>query len=104
VNGGCIPDQAATFACANDGDEGQLANTCAAEYICLHHDCYASCALDGATGCGSMSAGSNSACKNVTIETGTYAVCAAAETLGSDCDPAQGRYCATGVCINGSCD
>jgi len=104
VNGGCIPDQAATFACANDGDEGQLANTCAAEFICLHHDCYASCVLDGGTGCDSMSAGSNSVCKDVTTETGTYAVCAAAGTLGSDCDPAQGRYCATGVCINGSCD
>jgi len=103
VNGGCIPDQAATFAWANDGDEGQLANTCAAAFICLHHDCHGSCVLDGATGCGSMSAGSNTACKNVTVETGTYAVCAAAGTLGSDCDRAQGSYCATGVCINGSC-
>jgi hypothetical protein len=42
-------------------------------------------------------------CKDVTIETGVYAVCAAAGTLGSDCDPAQGKACASGVCINGSC-
>ncbi len=98
VNGGCIPDQAAVFACDNDGDQGQLANTCPAAFICLHHDCYASCVMDGGDPCGS-----NSACTDVTTETGTYAVCAAAGTLGSECDAAQGKYCTTGLCINGSC-
>jgi len=99
INGGCIPDQGATFACANDGDQGQLSNTCPSSAICLHHDCYPACALDAASpGCSS-----GTTCKDVTIETGIYAVCAASGTLGSDCDPAQGKACATGVCINGSC-
>jgi hypothetical protein len=102
VNGGCIPNQAATFACANDGDQGQLANSCNEGYTCLHHDCYAACSDDGGDSCGL--AFSTSTCKDVTIETGTYAVCAPPGTLGSDCDPAQGKYCSgSSVCINGSC-
>jgi hypothetical protein len=40
----------------------------------------------------------------VAIETGVYAVCAAPDTLGSQCDPAQGKSCASGVCINGTCE
>jgi hypothetical protein len=99
VNGGCIPNQAASFACLNDGDQGLLSNTCASGYTCLHHDCYLACDVDAsASACGSQT------CKDVTIETGTYGVCAAVGTLGSQCDPAQGKYCATGVCINGSCE
>jgi hypothetical protein len=101
VNGGCIPDQGATFACANDGDQGQLSNTCPTTAICLHHDCYPSCALDASPTAAMCSSGTT--CKDVTIETGIYAVCAAAGTLGSDCDPTQGKACASGVCINGSC-
>ena len=105
VNGGCIPDQGATFACANDGDEGQLANTCATGYTCLHHDCYPSCDIEaGGGGCGGLSSAGGSVCKDVTIETGSYAVCAPSSSmLGSDCDPAQGKACATGVCIDGTC-
>jgi hypothetical protein len=103
VNGGCIPDQAASFACANDGDEGQLANACAVGYTCLHHDCYVACNADAGDSCVPVT-GNPATCKNVTIETGTYGVCAAAGTLGSDCDPAQGKYCSgSTVCINGSC-
>ncbi|MGD0528460.1 MAG: hypothetical protein ABSE49_25210 [Polyangiaceae bacterium] len=100
VNGGCIPDQGAKFACENDGDEGQLSNNCPATSICLHHDCYPACDLDAvAPGCTS-----GFSCIDVTIETGIYAVCAAPGTLGSQCDPAQGKACATGVCINGTCE
>lgn len=100
VNGGCIPDQAATFACANDGDQGQLANSCADGFTCLHHDCYPACSVDS----GACATPSAATCKNVAIETGTYAVCAAPGTLGSECDPAQGKYCSgSSVCINGSC-
>jgi hypothetical protein len=102
VNGGCIPDQGATFACANDGDQGQLSNTCPSSAICLHHDCYPACALDAAPAAAGCTGGTT--CTDVTIETGVYAVCAAAGTLGSQCDPAQGKACATGVCINGSCE
>jgi len=92
VNGGCIPDQGATFACANDGENGN------------HHDCYPACDLDaGGAGCGSPTNNSGQVCKNVTIETGTYAVCGTSATLGSDCDPSQGTYCSSGVCIDGYC-
>jgi hypothetical protein len=103
VNDGCIPDQAATFACANDGDEGQLSNTCPSGSTCIHHDCYVSCNADASAGCASSTSANTSVCKNVTIETGTYGVCGGATTLGSDCDPAQGKYCANGICVDGYC-
>jgi len=102
VNGGCLPNQQASFDCANDGQSGQLATTCADGQICVHHDCYAACGSDGASPC-SVSAPA-STCKNVTIETGTYSVCGTATTLGSDCDPSQGNYCSGGkVCVDGYC-
>jgi hypothetical protein len=101
VNGGCIPDQAATFACANDGDQGQLANTCPTGSTCIHHDCYTACSPDAGSSCAASAGGV--LCKNVTIETGTYGVCADSTNLGSDCDPAQGKACATGVCVDGYC-
>jgi hypothetical protein len=102
VNGGCIPDEGAVFTCTNDGQNGQVANSCDPTAICLHHDCYNACGqADGGSGtCADPSA----VCKLVTTETGTYAVCATATNLGSDCDPAQGKGCAVGqVCIDGSC-
>jgi hypothetical protein len=100
VNGGCIPGQGASFACLNDGEIGQLATSCPGNAICLHHDCYTACDPD-AGGCGVTSA---DVCKNVTIETGTYSVCSGSSNLGSDCDPAQGKYCSGGnVCIDGFC-
>jgi hypothetical protein len=40
INGGCLPEQKAVFACHNDGSSGQLANTCDTSSVCLHHDCY----------------------------------------------------------------
>jgi hypothetical protein len=102
VNGGCIPDQGASFACTNEGENGQLANTCATNSICLHHDCYAACDVDASTTAPQCSTGQT--CKSVTIETGTYAVCGTSSTLGSDCDPAQGKYCSGGkVCVDGYC-
>jgi hypothetical protein len=102
VNGGCVPDQAATFACTNDGQSGSLANSCNGTDVCIHHDCYPACSLDGGTTC-PVSAG-NTSCKNVTIETGTYAVCGTTTTLGSQCDASQGNLCSGGkVCVDGSC-
>ncbi len=100
VNGGCIPDQAAQFDCLNDGQGGQLATACAPTSICLHHDCYAGCNPDaGATACSDPTA----ICKAVVIAAGTYDVCASSANLGSDCDPAAGKYCPSGVCIDGFC-
>jgi hypothetical protein len=102
VNGGCIPDQGASFACTNDGENGQLATTCATNSICLHHDCYAACEVDASPTSPQCSTGQT--CKSVTIETGTYSVCGTSSTLGSDCDPAQGKYCSGGkVCVDGYC-
>jgi hypothetical protein len=99
VNGGCIPDQQAQFTCQNDGNLGTLASTCDPSSICLHGDCYPSCDVDGGA-----CAAPGQACKAVTIPKGTYDVCATATTLGSDCNPAVGNYCASpGVCIDGYC-
>ncbi len=102
VAGGCIPDQGATFSCQNDGENGQLATTCATNSICLHHDCYAACDADASPSFAPCATGQT--CKSVTIETGTYSVCGTSSTLGSDCDPAQGKYCSGGkVCVDGYC-
>jgi hypothetical protein len=100
INGGCIPNEAAQFACKNDGQTGQLATTCGATEICLHHDCYAACDPEaGPNACSDPA----SACKQVVVTEGTYIVCATATNLGSDCDPAVGKYCPGGVCIDGYC-
>jgi hypothetical protein len=99
VNGGIIPDEQARFTCQNDGASGAVASSCDADSVCLHGDCYPACDGDG----GGCSVGGQS-CKAVTIAKGTFEVCGADGTLGSDCDPAVGRACAgTAVCINGSC-
>jgi hypothetical protein len=102
VNGGCIPDQAARFDCTNDGQSGVASNGCGAQELCIHHDCYTSCSLisNVVADCGDAGA----MCKQITIETGTYGVCGTSATLGSDCDPAQGKACAGGrVCVDGYC-
>jgi hypothetical protein len=101
VNGGCLPDQApSAFACTNDGQDGPTANACGAGQVCLHHDCYNECGSDS----GLPSCASSEQCTSVTIETGTYAVCATPTTMGSDCDPAQGKACSGGrVCVDGHC-
>ena len=96
VNGGCLADQGASFACANDGQSGSLANTCSSTAICIHHDCLTTCSPDGGTACTSGS------CNNVTIETGTYTVCTPSG-LGFACDPSQGTYCSGQVCVDGKC-
>ncbi len=98
VNGGCIPDEAARFACKNDGQSGLLANECGAAEVCLHHGCYAECDPEA-----SACADPATSCKQVSVTAGTYAVCATATNLGSDCDPAAGKYCPTGVCVDGYC-
>ena len=100
VNGGCIPDEAATFDCKNDGQGGVLATTCAPTDICLHHRCYAGCDPDaGSSACSDQAM----ACKQVTVGAGTYLVCGGATNLGSDCDPAVGKYCSSAVCVDGYC-
>jgi hypothetical protein len=100
ANGGCIPNEAAQFACKNDGQSGQLATTCSPTEICLHHDCYAACDPEaGAAACSDPA----TVCKEATVTEGTYLVCAGSANLGSDCDPAIGEYCPTGVCIDGYC-
>jgi hypothetical protein len=97
INGGCIPDQAASFECRNDGQGGTYANTCAGSQTCLHHSCYDNCDTDGGAAC------ATGVCKEVTVQAGTYAVCGTTTTLGSQCDPATGHLCTSGVCIDGYC-
>jgi hypothetical protein len=98
VNGGCIPDQRATFTCINEGFSGASANQCNNDQVCLHGDCYASCSNDGG-GCTT-----GQVCTEVTIMEGTFAVCGDGANLGSDCDPQVAKLCAPGaVCIDGHC-
>lgn len=100
IHGGCIPDQGAQFTCKNDGQGGQLATVCGAAEICLHHDCYPACDPDaGSPACSDPA----TTCKEVTVTAGTYLVCAGSTNLGSECDPAVGKSCPTGVCIDGFC-
>jgi hypothetical protein len=100
VNAGCIPDQRASFACFNDGEQGPLANRCEPADICLHGDCYLACDITSdAGGCAS-----GGACKEVSVAKGTFSVCATATTLGSECDAAAGRTCQSGaLCVDGYC-
>ncbi len=100
INGGCIPDQRATFACFNDGEQGTLANRCGAADICLHGDCYPACDVTS----DANSCTGNTACKQVMVTKGTFAVCGTAANLGSACDVAAGRFCASGTeCVDGYC-
>ncbi len=106
VNGGCIPDQHATFTCTNNGNSGSLANSCTNDAICLHHDCYTACgpadAADAADGCQA-----DQVCTVVQTPEGTsFHVCGTGSNLGSACDPAalNAPRCAEGqVCIDGYC-
>ncbi|MDP9036870.1 MAG: hypothetical protein M3O50_18890 [Myxococcota bacterium] len=101
VNGGCLPDQAATFSCKNDGQTGQLSNGCGPASICLHHSCYVACTHDaGSAECGDAAG----QCKDVRVVSGTYSVCGTPSNLGSACDIAAGARCASpGICIDGYC-
>ena len=99
VNGGCIPDQQARFTCRNDGNQGALASSCDPNSVCLHGDCYPACDTES----GSCATAGES-CKAVTIAKGTFAVCGTSTNLGSECDPAVGRYCVSPkACVNGFC-
>ena len=100
VNGGCIPDEAARFTCKNDGQGGLLANECAASEVCLHHSCYASCDPDDGGTCADPA----TTCRQISVTAGTYAACATSSNLGNACDPAIGKYCPTGACVDGYCN
>ena len=102
VNGGCIPDEGARFACKNDGQSALLANACTTGSVCLHHDCYVQCEAT-AEGGGSC-ANPSWVCKEVTVAAGTYAVCAPSDGLGSECDVASMIGCPAGhLCVDGIC-
>jgi hypothetical protein len=99
VNGGCVPEERASFACKNNGDMGSLANRCPPAAICLHGDCYVACFAGDGGGCAP-----SQTCTNVAIAQGTFAVCGNGSNLGSECDPAAGADCPTNlVCIDGYC-
>lgn len=98
VDNGCISDQSATFVCDVDG----MQDNCAMGSICLHHNCYISCAPPNANAC-DVSPSFN-ICKTVTTSSGMHEVCGSNENLGNECDPTQGINCAPGkICIDGFC-
>jgi hypothetical protein len=99
IDGGCMPDQKPAFVCQGDGS----GTGCLQGSTCLRHTCYISCDADaGADAC--KSADKFNVCKQVTTSTGTYSVCGSNDNLGTDCDPTQGKNCASPlVCIDGFC-
>jgi hypothetical protein len=99
VDGGCTPDQQPVFTCSTDGVQGE----CQSGSICLRHACYIGCNADaGADAC--KSADQFNQCKSVTTASGAHSVCGSTNNLGTECDPTQGKSCATPlVCIDGYC-
>jgi hypothetical protein len=98
VENGCTPNQSATFFCNTEGTQ----DACAAGSICLHHNCYISCAPPNDNACAALP--SFDVCKSVTTTTGSYDVCGSNENLGGECDPVSGLDCSLGtICIDGFC-
>jgi hypothetical protein len=95
---GCLVDEAAVFACTNDGVEGSAANSCANGNLCLHHSCYTDCGGNANTCMGTAAM-----CKAVTIPQGTFSVCGTATNLGSACNPQTGLACNAQTCVDGYC-
>ncbi|APR85931.1 Tryptophan synthase alpha chain [Minicystis rosea] len=100
---GCIPNQGATFTCANDGELGAtgVSGKCSTGSICLHHSCWISCDAPNQTACDNQPA--LNMCNAATSTSGTYNVCGG-QKLGNECDPTAAVMCAgTKVCIDGFC-
>jgi hypothetical protein len=97
---GCIPNQAGSFTCVNDGTQ----DACAMGSICLHHDCWISCDSPNQNACASQPA--LDTCKPVADGSSTYNVCGTSTNLGSQCGAgSNGNQSCTGgtVCIDGFC-
>jgi hypothetical protein len=98
VQGGCVPNQKPTFTCTTDG----VQDTCAVGSVCLHHSCYIGCSPDaGVEAC--KNADKFNECKSVESSSKTFYVCGSSTSLGTQCDPAQGKGCDGGICIDGFC-
>lgn len=99
VDGGCTPDQQPVFTCNTDG----VQDSCQQGSICLRHSCYIACDADaGPSAC--KAADNFNQCKTVTTSSGPHSVCGSTNNLGTDCDPTQGKACASPlICIDGYC-
>jgi hypothetical protein len=110
IQGGCVPNQLATFTCENDG----VQDACASGSICLHHLCYIACNPDAGAGDASADGEASTGCPSendlneckLVSESGTgYYVCGSSTNLGDQCNPTTGLACAnpSSVCIDGFC-
>ena len=99
VDGGCTPNEKPVFTCTVDGAQDK----CQSGSLCLRHSCYISCDADaGPDAC--KNADQFNVCKSVTTSSGPHSVCGSDTNLGTDCDPTQGKNCASPlVCIDGFC-
>jgi Cys-rich repeat protein len=97
---GCVPNQAPTFTCQNDG----VQDACNAGSICLHHDCWISCATPNQNACATQSI--LNTCKPVVDNAATYDVCGTSTSLGGECGAGTtgNMSCSGGdVCVDGYC-
>ena len=104
---GCVPNQAATFACTTEGQLGSGAGapgvSCAQNQICVHGGCWISCDAPSQNACASQPA--LNTCKPVTSGGTTYNICGAAQDFGNECGPGASNHACTGgaTCIDGYC-
>jgi hypothetical protein len=96
---GCIPNQAPTFTCVQDG----VQDACQASSICLHHSCWISCDPVTMSPCSSQAILNQ--CKPVTSISGQYNVCGTSQNLGNACDPTANKACTSPgqICVDGFC-
>jgi hypothetical protein len=98
---GCIPNQAATFTCINDG----VQDACAMGSICLHHDCWISCDPSTMVPCNTPNS-QFPQCKAVVSSSGTHNVCGSSANLGNQCgagSPNNAMCTGANICIDGYC-
>jgi hypothetical protein len=105
---GCIPNQAAAFNCATDGQmgsgQGVPGMTCQGGSICLHHDCWISCDAPNQGVCAAQTI--LNTCKPVADNSMTYNVCGTPQNLGNQCGAGSaGNQTCSGasICIDGYC-
>lgn len=101
--GGCVVDETPSFVCQGDGVPGDGSpGTCAAGSVCLRGSCYIGCDPQIATSCNQ--ADQFNQCKPVELGNASFHVCGSDDSLGDECNTAEGAPCSPGlICLDGYC-